>query len=149
MLRVPLEFVGAVERGALLSGQRKVSKDIRPGQRSGEVTPVSPFSESTTRRTAVTSYKSALDWRRVGRYGLPSTVGGVIVSHWSATWTDGRSTSSRRRLQDGYHRSRTAKIEHRHCSPARDATSREWKTTLSFSRERVMKILGSMGLDSL
>ena len=32
-----------------------------------EANPVSPHGEGTTRKTAVTSYKSALDWRRVGR----------------------------------------------------------------------------------
>ena len=42
------------------------------------------FGESTTRKTAVTSDKSLLNWRRVGRYGLSSTVGGIFVSHWSA-----------------------------------------------------------------
>ena len=40
--------------------------------------------ESTMRKTAVTSDKSLLNWHRVWRYGLSSTMGGIIVSHWSA-----------------------------------------------------------------
>ncbi|XP_063605235.1 uncharacterized protein LOC134780428 [Penaeus indicus] len=56
-----------------------------PGLRPGEVTPASLYSVGLTREAAVTGYKSMLDWRRVGRHGLPPTVGGIFVSQWSAT----------------------------------------------------------------
>ena len=47
----------------------------------GEDTPASPTGVGETRGTAVTGYKSSLDWRRVRRQGPIQTVGETIMSH--------------------------------------------------------------------
>ena len=46
---------------------------------------------STTRKTAVTGYKSLLNWRRAGCHVLSSSVGGTIVVHWSTIATSSRA----------------------------------------------------------
>ena len=51
-----------------------------------EATPVLLYKQlEKTRETSVTSYKSRAYWRKLGRYGLSPTVGGIIAFHWSAT----------------------------------------------------------------
>ena len=85
VLCTPLEPTGEAERGILMHGQHSIS--ISPAQACAleRSLQLHCTSEEPTREVAVTGYKSTLDWRRAGRHGLSSTVGGIIAPHWSAT----------------------------------------------------------------
>jgi hypothetical protein len=77
--------VSMVERGILLFGQRKIS--IPSAQASALEKSLQSHltvgAQHGRQQLRVISPRS--NWRRVGRHGLSSTVGGAIASHWSIT----------------------------------------------------------------
>ena len=86
LLRSPLDYINEAKRGTLITGQLRVSIKICPGTCPGEVTSVSLLAVAeSTRDAAVTSDKPTPIGVGYGCYGLHPTVGGIIVSHCSAT----------------------------------------------------------------
>ena len=76
----PLEHIREEERGILVTGQPRISiyfAQAAPWRGHSSLTFTGEEQEHG--RQQFTSDKSLLDWRRVERYGLSSTVGGIIV----------------------------------------------------------------------
>lgn len=78
---------GEAERGILTTGHPRISIHSAQACALERSLQCRCSSDNTTRETAVTSYKPRMDWRKLGCYGLSPTVGGIIVSHWSANAT--------------------------------------------------------------
>ena len=85
VLCTPLELTVKAKRGILMHGQHSISISLAQACALERSFQLHCTSEEPTRKVAVTGYKSTLDWRRVGRHKLSSTVGGIIAPHWSAT----------------------------------------------------------------
>ena len=83
LLCSPLDNISKAERVILTTGLPRISIHSAQALRPGEVTSVPPLKVAeTTREVAVTSDKPFPIGVGYGRYGLPLTVGGTVVSHW-------------------------------------------------------------------
>ncbi len=84
LLCIPLDYIGEAERWILTTGHPRISIHSAQACALDKSLQCRCSSDNTTQETAVTSYKPRVDWHKLGRYGLSPTVGGIIVSHWSA-----------------------------------------------------------------
>ncbi len=95
-LCIPLDYIGEAERGILMTGHPRISTHFAQACALERSLQCRCSSDNTTQETAVTSYKPRVDWRKLGHYGLSLTVGGIIVSNWSANaWAAGQPPVSK------------------------------------------------------
>lgn len=83
VLRIPIDYISEAERVISATGHPRISIHSAQACALERSRQYRCSNNNTAREMAVTSYKPRVDWRKLGRYGLSPTMGGIIVSHWA------------------------------------------------------------------